>query len=55
MENKYQITKTIRFGLTKKRAGKKFLSHERLDEYLKISEAKINQLEIGRASCRERV
>ena len=43
MENKYQITKTIRFGLTKKRAGKKFLSHERLDEYLKISEAKIKE------------
>lgn len=41
MENEYQITKTIRFGLTKKRFGKKFQSHERLDEYLKISEEKI--------------
>lgn len=41
MENKYQITKTIRFGLTKKRIGKKHESHEVLDSLLKLSEERI--------------
>ena len=44
MDNtKYQITKTVRFGLTKVRKEKKHLSHEVLDELVIYSENKIKQ------------
>lgn len=52
MENKYQITKTIRFGLTKKRIGKKHESHEVLDSLLKLSEERIISA-AGKASSEE--
>ncbi|MCQ2603419.1 MAG: hypothetical protein MJ215_00005, partial [Spirochaetia bacterium] len=52
MENKYQISKTIRFGLTKKRIGKKHESHEVLDFLLKLSEEKIISV-AGKASSEE--
>ena len=52
MENKYQISKTIRFGLTKKRIGKKHESHEVLDSLLKLSEERIISA-AGKASSEE--
>lgn len=37
----YQLTKTLRFGLTKVRKEKKHLSHEELDDLVMISEERI--------------
>ncbi|MDD6002420.1 MAG: zinc ribbon domain-containing protein [Bacteroidales bacterium] len=39
----YQLTKTIRFGLTKVRKEKKHLSHEELDELVMVSEERIKK------------
>lgn len=47
----YQLTKTLRFGLTKVRKEKKHLSHEELDELVMISEynlIKKNVLELAK-------
>ena len=43
MENKYQITKTIRFGLTLKQQGKKHQTHQVLLDLLNKSQQKIEE------------
>lgn len=39
----YQLTKTLRFGLTKVRKEKKHLSHEELDDLVMVSEERIKK------------